>query len=238
MIRFIYVIFMNLFRAPFMLTKMKYYASHPQKYNEDECYELARRAVRMMKYTGGIRTKAYGTENLPKEGGYMMYPNHQGKYDVFGIIHTHKRPCSFVMDKNKSYTIFVREAIDLLNGKRLDKKDVRQALTVINDVSNEVANGKRYILFPEGGYEFNNRNKVYDFKAGSFKIALKSKVPIVPVALIDSYRVFNSFWIGPVQTQVHYLNPILYEEYGKMKTQEIAAMVQERIAKKVHEITG
>ena len=236
MIRFIYVIFMNLFRAPLMLTKMRYYARHPEKYNEEECYALAKRAIRMMKRTGGIRTKAYGLENLPEEGGYMMYPNHQGKYDVFGIVYTHKKPCSFVMDKNKSYAIFVREAIDLLNGKRLDKKDVRQALNVINDVSNEVANGKRYILFPEGGYEFNNKNKVCDFKAGSFKIALKTKAPIVPVALIDSYRVFNSFWMGPVKTQVHYLEPIYYEEYGNMKTHEIAAMVQDRITKKINEV--
>ena len=74
--------------------------------------------------------------------------------------------------------------MDLLQGKRLDKKDVRQALTIINEVSEEVKQGKRYILFPEGGYEFNNKNHVCDFKAGSFKIALKTKAPIVPVALI------------------------------------------------------
>ena len=60
MIRFIYVIFMNLFRAPLMLTKMRYYAKHPEKYSEEECYALAKRAIRMMKHTGGIRTKAYG----------------------------------------------------------------------------------------------------------------------------------------------------------------------------------
>ena len=74
-------------------------------------------------------------------------------------------------------------------------------------------NGKRYVLFPEGGYKFNNKNKVQDFKAGSFKIALKSHVPIIPIALIDSYKVFNSFHFGPVTTQVHYLKPIEYDEY-------------------------
>ena len=65
--------------------------------------------------------KAFGVENLPKEGGYMMYPNHQGKYDVLGIMHTHKEPCSFVMDIDKSYTMLVREFIDLVQGKRLEK---------------------------------------------------------------------------------------------------------------------
>jgi len=165
-----------------------------------------------------------------------MYPNHQGKYDALGIVYTHRKPCSIVMDKAKSNTILVKEFIDLLEGKRLDKKDVRQALTIINEVSEDVKNGKCYILFPEGGYDFNNRNHVCDFKAGSFKIALKTKAPIIPVALVDSYRVFNSFWLGPVTTQVHYLKPILFEEYGSLKTQEIAALVRNRINEKISDV--
>ena len=149
MIKFIYVILMNLFRAPYMIPKMRREADHPEKYSVEERYALARHVIRLMKVTGGIHTKSYGTELLPTEGGYMMYPNHQGKYDALGIIYTHREPCSLVMDKAKSNTILVREFVDLLQGKRLDKKDVRQALTIINEVSEEVKQGKRYILFPE-----------------------------------------------------------------------------------------
>ena len=236
MIRFFYVILMNLFRAPYLIPKMRREADNPEKYSMEERYELARYVIRLLKVSGAIWTKAYGTENLPEEGGYMMYPNHQGKYDALGIIYTHRQPCSLVMDKAKSNTILVREFVDLVQGKRLDKKNVRQALTIINEVSDEVIQGKRYILFPEGGYDFNNRNRVCDFKAGSFKIALKTKAPIVPVALIDSYKVFNSFYLGPVRTQVHYLKPILYEEYGGMKTQEIASLVRDRIQEKIDEV--
>lgn len=236
MLRFIYVILMNLFRAPYIIPKMRKEADHPEKYSVEQRYELARHCVHLMKSTGCIRTKAYGMENLPEEGGYMMYPNHQGKYDALGIVYTHRKPCSIVMDKAKSNTILVKEFIDLLEGKRLDKKDVRQAITVINEVAEDVKQGKRYILFPEGGYEFNNRNNIETFKAGSFKIALKSKAPIVPVALIDSYRVFNSLYLAPVTTQVHYLKPIFFEEYGSLKTQEIAALVQSRIQEKMNAI--
>ncbi len=236
MLKFIYVILMNLFRAPYMIPKMRHEADHPEKYSMEERYALCRHAIRLMKRTGGIHTKAYGTENLPAEGGYMMYPNHQGKYDALGIMDTHDRPCSLVMDKAKSNTILVKEFVDLVQGKRLDKKNVRQALSIINEVAKEVSNGARYILFPEGGYDFNNRNNVCNFKAGSFKIALKSKAPIVPVALIDSYRVFNSFWMGPVTTQVHYLKPIYFEEYGSLRTQEIANLVRNRIQEKIDEV--
>ncbi len=211
-------------------------ANQPDKYSDEERYAYAQYIVSLIQKTGAIRTVAYGEENLPEEGGYMMYPNHQGKYDVYGIITVHKKICSFVMDKAKSYTIFVREAVDLLKAKRLDKVDIRQALTIINEVAEEVKNGARFILFPEGDYDFNNKNILQDFKSGCFKIALKSKAPIVPVALIDSYKVFDSYHIGPVTTQVHYLEPILYEEYKTMKTPQIADLVRDRIQKKIDEM--
>lgn len=212
---------------------MRREAEHPERYTEEERYNLARHVIRLMKLSGKVHTKAYGTENLPKEGGYIMYPNHQGKYDALGIIHTHKLPCSVVMDKQKSNSILVKEFVDLIQGKRLEKDNVRQALTIINEVAKDVADGKRYILFPEGGYEFNNKNTVNAFKAGSFKSAIKAKAPIVPVALIDSYKIFNSFHFGKITTQVHYLEPIYYEEYHTMKSNEIALLVQNRIQKKI-----
>ena len=233
MLRFLYVIIMNLFRAPYIIPKMRREAEHPERYTEEEGYNLARHVIRLMKLSGKVHTKAYGTENLPKEGGYIMYPNHQGKYDALGIIHTHKLPCSVVMDKQKSNSILVKEFVDLIQGKRLEKDNVRQALTIINEVAKDVADGKRYILFPEGGYEFNNKNTVNAFKAGSFKSAIKAKAPIVPVALIDSYKIFNSFHFGKITTQVHYLEPIYYEEYHTMKSNEIALLVQNRIQKKI-----
>lgn len=68
MLKFIYVILMNLFRAPYMIPKMHKEADHPEKYSEEERYELARHVIRLMKTTGGIKTKAYGLENLPSEG--------------------------------------------------------------------------------------------------------------------------------------------------------------------------
>ncbi len=229
MLRFFYVIIMNLFRAPYMITRMRYEADHSQKFSEKQRYELDQHAIRIMCSTGRITTVCYGQENLPDEGGYIMYPNHQGKYDALAIIASHERPCSLVMDIQKSKSILVREFIDLIQGKRLDKADVRQALTVIKEVANEVKEGKRYILFPEGGYERNTQNQVTDFKPGSFKSATMAKAPVVPVALIDSYKVFHGMSMKPVTVQVHFLKPILYEEYRGMKTMEIAKMVKRRI---------
>lgn len=236
MFKLFYVIFMNLFRAPYMIPKMRFQANHPEKYSEKKRYALVCHAISLMKKTGRIHTMMYGEENLPKEGGYIMYPNHQGKYDALGIISTHRKPCSFVMDKVKSKMILVNEIGDLVQAKRLDRRDVRQAITVLNEVAEEVKAGRKFIIFPEGEYVFNNKNQMLPFKAGCFKCALKAKAPIVPVALIDSYKVFNSYTLGRVTTQVHYLKPLFYEEYRNLKTIEIAKIVQARICEVIENI--
>lgn len=236
MIKYFYVILRNIFKVPYFISKMREMASNIDKYTTSECYAMALRIINIIKRTGRIKTTAYGVENLPVEGGYIMFPNHQGKYDVLSIMDTHEKPCSFVMDKAKSYTIFVREVLDLLKGKRLDKENCRQALGIINEVATEIKNGAKFILFPEGGYEPHQHNNVSEFKAGCFKIALKSKAPIVPVALIDSYKVFNSYNIGKVETQVHYLKPLYYEDYKDMSTLELADVVRHRIEEKIEAV--
>jgi len=207
-----------------------------EKYSEEECYRYLQKSIRMMKGRKFIRTEVFGTENLPAEGGYVMYPNHQGKYDAFSIVDSHEKPCTVIMDKAKSYDLYINQVIDLLKGKRMDKHDVRQAFTIINEVTKEVAEGRRYIIFPEGEYDEDKKNSLIEFKAGCFKTSLKSKTPIVPVVLVDSYAAFNSSKFGTVDTQVHFLPAIPYEEFKDMKTGEIADMVKARIQEKLEEL--
>lgn len=64
-----------------------------------------------------------------------------------------------------------------------------------------------------------------------------AKAPIVPVVLIDSYKVFNSFNMKPVTVQVRFLKPIRYEEYKTMKTMEIANIVKSRIEEEIMKCT-
>lgn len=235
--RFYYVIIRNIFILPGIIRKMRQLAESDH-YSEEKHYRYLQYIVGLMQKTGHIRTKVYGEENLPKEGGYVMYPNHQGKYDAYGIAAVHKKPCTVVMDKAKSYTIFVREVIDLLRGKRLDKQDVKQSFSVIIEVAEEVKLGRRYIIFPEGEYDRAKKNLLMEFKSGCFKASQRSQTPIVPVVLVDSYRALDTCILGTVTTQVHFLKPIPYEEYKDLKTRQIAALVKDRIQQKLDEVEG
>ena len=52
---------------------------------------------------------------------------------------------------------------------------------------------------------------------------------------IDSYKSFDTKSIEKVNVQVHFLKPLLYEEYKDMKTVEIAQEVKSRIEKVIKE---
>ena len=234
MLRFIQVIVCNLPRL-YMIPKMSHRA-RSGKYTEEQRYAYARLTVSRMNRSGRIKTIGYGMENLPEEGGYVMFPNHQGKYDALGIIATHEKPCSVVIDDAKSHVIFTTQFVSMLHGKRMVISDLKQSVRIISEVAQEVAAGRRYIIFPEGGY-FHNHNEVREFKPGCFKSAMRAKVPIVPVVLIDSYKVFEEWSLKPVTTQVHYLPPISYEEYKGMTTMAVSDMVHERIKKHIEKVT-
>lgn len=240
--RYCYTITRNVFRILEAVKTMDDMIEKTEKYpdeiTEEYKYGYVRYITDIMKKTGRLTVDVSGQENLPKEGGYMMYPNHQGKWDFYSLISVHKEPLSFVMDIKKSNRIFIKQIVDVLRGKRLDKQSDRQAITVINEVAKEVEQGRRYVLFPEGMFDKAKKNNLYEFKPGCFKISLKSKTPIIPVALIDSYKPYNSMITGLITTGVHFLKPIFYEEYKDMNTREIAELVKTRIAEKIEEETS
>ena len=64
---------------------------------------------------------------------------------------------------------------------------------------------------------------------------MKAKCPIVPVALIDTYKAFDTGSAEPLTVQVHFLKPMHYEEYKDMKSTEIAAEVRKRVEATIQE---
>ncbi len=228
MLRMVYVIGISLPFLIYYLIKAVYYIKMDGKYTEEEKYRLARRMIRRMRKNGRIHTHGHGQENLPKENGYIMFPNHQGKYDTLGIMSVHERPCSVVIDDKASHAPVTSQFIDLVKGIRMDKSDIRKQVAAIRKVAEEVKQGRNFIVFPEGGYT-DNHNTLQDFLAGAFKCAQLSRSPIVPVAIYDSYKVFNMNSIRKVHTHVSFLEPIPYDTYKGMNTRAIAQFVKEKI---------
>ncbi|HIY64127.1 MAG TPA: 1-acyl-sn-glycerol-3-phosphate acyltransferase [Candidatus Mediterraneibacter stercoripullorum] len=230
--RIFMMVLRNIFMVPFAWFRLCYRASHVDKYTEEDMYEFLRWIDLHANKGGSVHIDVHGLENLPKKDGFVFFPNHQGLYDVLAIIDACPRPFSVVAKKEIANIPFLKQVFACMKAYMLDREDVRQAMQVIINVTKEVKNGRNYLIFAEGTRS-KKGNLVGTFKGGSFKCATKARCPIVPIALIDSFKPFDTNTIRPVTVQVHFLKPLEYEDYKNMKTTEIAEAVQNQIQKTI-----
>ena len=232
--RILFMILRNLIHVPGMLVRLLRCAANVDKYTEEERNQLLREIVGYANRGGNVTIKATGVENIPQENGFIMFPNHQGMYDMLALLDVCPKPLSVVSKKEVANIPLLRTIFKVDKAIFIDREDVRQSMQVIIQVAKEVGEGRNFVIFPEGTRS-KNGNVVGEFKGGSFKAAVKTKCPIVPVALIDSYKPFDTNSIKQVTVQVHVLKPMIYEEYKDMKTVEIAQEVKRRIVEKIEE---
>lgn len=221
------MVFRSFFKLPCYLYRV-FRCAGSKKIGLEEAYFTIQKITKAANRAGRIKIECSGTENLPSEDGYIFFPNHQGLFDVLVFLETCPRPFGFVMKKEVRNIILVKQVGDALGALAIDREDIRQSMRVIQKMAEEVKKGKNFLIFPEGTRS-KNGNHPGEFKAGSFKSAYKAKCPIVPCALIDSFKPFDEKSIQPVTVKLIYLPPIYYEEYCHMKTTEVALEVKRRI---------
>ena len=235
--RILLMVLRNLFKVPGMWFRLCRYAKHTEEYPELEKWQHIQKILKLAVDTGNIDLKVTGRENIPQENGFLMYGNHQGMFDVLAIAATCDNPLAAVLKKELANIPFLKQIMQCTNSFAMDREDVRQSLTVIQSVIQEVKKGRNYLIFPEGTRS-KNGNTMGEFHGGSFRCALKAKCPIVPVALVDSFRVLDQKGSKPLTVYMSYLEPITYEEYQGMNTTELAALVKGRIQAEIDRILG
>lgn len=234
--RIVTMVLKNLPIVPGVWIKLCRYAKHPENYPEEEMYRHIQYILKRAIQGGNVELTVSGQENIPAQGGFMLYGNHQGMFDVLAIAATCDRPIGAVLKKELYNIPFLHQIALCTRSYPMDREDVRQSLKVIQAVTEEVKNGRSYLIFPEG-----TRSKVGNemraFHGGSFRCATKSHCPIVPIALIDCFKVLDQKGSKPVKVQIHYLEPISYEEYQQMKPAEVAELVKQRIGEIIRQCT-
>lgn len=235
--RLVMMVLKNIFLVPGAWFKLCHYAKHTEEYPELEKYKHIQYIMKLAVKAGNVDLQVFGQDNIPTKNGFVMYGNHQGLFDVVALVATYDGPLAAVFKKELGNVPLLKQIIACTKSFAMDREDVRQSLTVIQAVTKEVLAGRNYLIFPEGTRS-KNGNQMREFHGGSFRCAIKAKCPIVPIAFIDSFKVLDQKGSKPLSMQIHYLEPIMYEEYKDMKTVELASLVQRRIAEVIKNNTN
>lgn len=234
--RFVMMVLKNIHIVPGAWFKLCHYGKYTEKYPEQEKWDHIKFIMGRALASANVDLKVTGLENIPAagSGGFMMYANHQGLFDVVAIAGTCPTPLGIAYKKELANVPVLKQIFQCTKSFALDREDVRQSLTVIQAITREVEEGRNYIIFPEGTRS-RKGNVMGDFHGGSFRCAVKAKCPIIPIAFVDSFKVLDQKGSKRISAQIHYLKPIAYEEYQGMKAAEVAALVKARIQQAIDE---
>jgi 1-acyl-sn-glycerol-3-phosphate acyltransferase len=130
-----------------------------------------------------------GQENIPKDTAVVFIGNHQGDMDIPILLGFIDKPKAFISKIEVLKVPMLGGWMRLMQCTFINRKDMRQSVRAMQEAVETVKKGYSLVIFPEG-----HRSKggpVGEFKVGSFKLAFKSGVPIVPVTIDGSWRLFE-----------------------------------------------
>ena len=233
MLRFILVIAFHLpwlFQFSRMTKKAK-----KNNYSREEKYQVAKKIVKTIANKSRAKVEVTGKENLPDKNGYVLFLNHQGRFDGIAIVNAHDEPVSILIDEKRSHGLVAEGFLDLIESIRIEKDNPRSAIQSIKELGERVEKGQNFAIFPEGIY-YDNKNNLLEFHTGCMHFLKDAKCDIIPTCLYDTYKVYNVNSLKKVKCSVNYLKSIKYDEYKDLSLKEIADLIKNRIQEKIDEL--
>lgn len=130
-----------------------------------------------------------GRENIP-EDPFVVIANHQAYFDIMAVFKAFEgHQIGFIAKKEFEKVPFLGRWILAIRGFFISHGDTRAALKTINDGVTILKNGYNLVIFPEG--RRSHSHSMNEFKAGSFKLATRARVPIIPVTIDGTYKTFE-----------------------------------------------
>lgn len=209
-----------------MLIRIKYLEKHNRIEEKDRLVDecVKNWAVSLVRLSGS-KIRVYGEENIP-EGPVVFVGNHQGNFDVPIFLGYIKKPKAFIAKIEIKKMPIVSTWMKYMKCVFINRDDIRQSLKAIKTGVDYINQGHSMIIFPEGTRS--RADTLGEFKPGSFKLALKSKVPIVPVTTKGSYKIMekNGFLIKPAEVEIIISKPIPTSGLSREEAEEIPSRVR------------
>jgi 1-acyl-sn-glycerol-3-phosphate acyltransferase len=172
-----------------------------------------------------------GMDQLPRSGRFMLVCNHRDNIDpAFLLTCFRNSQLAFISKREVQGFFLVGKVMHKLLCQPINRENDREALKTIVRCIQIIKEDKASIaVFPEG-YIYDDR-KLHHFRPGVFKIATKTKVPIVVCTMHGTHEVLpKAFKLKPSQVQMHLLQVIYPEDYEGLTTVELSERVYELMA--------
>lgn len=195
-------------------------------------HHCARLWGRIALLANGVRVKVEGLENIKGKGPFIFMSNHQGSYDIFALLGHLPFQFKWLVKKELFSIPFFGWAMGAAGYISIDRQGTREAtVESMNRAAQRIRDGMSVVIFPEGSRSPDGA--IQPFKKGGFILAIKSKVPIIPISLAGSREIMAKDRLthssGEIRIRVG--DPIETETCSIKDREVLMKMVRETITK-------
>ncbi len=132
------------------------------------------------------RMEVIGIDNIPEKGGLILASNHVSYLDPVVLGTSIKRKIYFIAKKEVFNNIFSSFILRNLNAFPVNRENIdifafKKAISILKE-------GEVLGIFPEGTRSSNG--ELQELKLGVLKIAKKAGVPILPVGITGTHKIY------------------------------------------------
>jgi 1-acyl-sn-glycerol-3-phosphate acyltransferase len=229
LLSFVSVVVIYLLQFPLVLSLS---ATHPYK-----AYLMRSIAALINHFFLRLKVIASGLENVPKEGKLVIYANHKSYSDGFALLEVLSRPFAFTPKSSVMKIPILRQWLQSYEVFPINRKSVKETAVHLEKAIDSVQRGIAISIFPEGTIQYRSEPLVTQMKPGAFKLAIRAQADILIVRFDGDQLTKHRTPFRSTTRYITVLPVVKYEEYKELSTQEIAALVMDRINQTPSKVT-
>ena len=181
-----------------------------------------------------MRVEVAGKENIKKGQSYVIVANHQSAYDIFALYGFLDIDFRWIMKKELRHAFFIGPASAKVGHIFIDRSSPKAAYESIKEAKSKLVNGTSVVVFPEGTRS--GGNSVKRFKTGAFRIAEELELPILPVTIKDTHKIYSggTFNVHPGKVSLT-INPCIDTAKYKGDIRKLMDITKERLVGPIRE---
>jgi len=187
-------------------------------------YRVGMAGARAMMRLVGVRVRAEGLDNIPP-GVCVFVANHASNADPPAVVCALPKRVALLAKKEVFRIPILSRALRLASFVSVDRADPESARESIEEALGQLRSGVSYLVFPEGTRSADGRLR--PFKKGSFVMAIRAGVPVVPVSVVGAHRIMSkgSMVIRPGEIVVRFHRAVDAAAYTLEQRDELVARV-------------
>ena len=149
----------------------------------DFMYRVAMRVVRTGVRIVGVRVRVEGTDNIPP-GVCMFAANHVSNIDPLAFVPAIPRRVGLLVKSELFRVPILAKAMRMAGFVPVQRENREAAAGSVEEALKYLKEGLSFAVYPEGTRSRDGR--MLPFKKGAFLMAVRAKVPVVPVSIVGA----------------------------------------------------